>query len=483
MSQQRAPILVIDLGTTSLRCSIVDSTGAVRALRRAALPERRDAQGLSWDGDALAALLLHEARTLAADWQPPGIAIANQRTTALLWDAATGAVQGPVLSWSDGRTRDLDRALRAQGVAFLPGLSASKWRWLLDQCDPDRTRSRAGQLRAGTLDTWLVWILSEGGAHVTDHTNASHSGLFDIGALDWDHDLAKALDIAPALLARPVPCTDTGANATALPGSPPILALIGDQQASLVGQGCDAPGTAKITFGTSGVANVVLGAAPLAQHSRDAFGNIALSTNDGVMYGAEAAVMSAGSSVEWLIRLGVLPEAGAIDRLVDPAQLSGVTYVAALDGLGVPHWQPHARGAFFGLSGATGPGDLVRATLDGIIAGTADIIDRLERAGGVPLTAISLDGGLTNSHAFTAILAATLKRPLSRAAGAEATTQGAARLAYRALGHDLPLAAPALLVPPQDTQPADCALWRDAVDLVLEDQRRRKIRTTERNAR
>lgn len=476
------PILVIDLGTTSLRCSVLDSAGEVLASRRSALPEQRDALGLSWDGNALAALVLSEAELLAREWRPQGVAIATQRTTALIWDAVSGKVLGPVLSWSDGRTRDLDRSLRAQGLVFLPGLSASKWRWLLDQSDPERTLTHKGNVRAGTMDSWLIWVLSEGAAHITDHVDASHSGLFDIAALEWDYALAEAMQIDASILPHPVSCNQTGATATALYGNPPILALIGDQQASLVGQGCDTKGAAKITFGTSAVANIILGTAPLAQHSRDAFGNVALSTQESTLYGAEAAVMSAGSSIEWLIRLGIIADAGVIDQLVDPATRSSVVFVAALDGIGVPHWQPHARGAFFGLSAANGPADMVRAVLDGIVAATADIIVRLEAAGGLPITRISLDGGLTNSRAFTAILAATLNRPLWYANTAEATTLGVARLAFRGLGHKMPLPAPRLLTAPEGTKPADCAAWRDAVDLVLVDQKQRKTRLVERKS-
>ncbi|KKB84437.1 hypothetical protein VW29_10845 [Devosia limi DSM 17137] len=485
MRQPSRPILVLDLGTTSLRCSIVSATGAVLAMRRTHLPQLRDDLGLAWDGDLLAARVLEEVRLLAAEWQPQGIAIANQRATALIWDAHGSAVQGPVLSWSDGRTREQDRRLRALSADFIPGLSASKWRWLLDRCDADRSRSRAGLLRAGTLDSWLVWVLSEGQSHVTDHVNASHTGLFDTAVLDWNYPLATALGLEPSLLAVPVPCTQIGANATAIADHLPILAVIGDQQASLVGQGCDTTGSAKITFGTSAVLNVILGEQPLAQHSRSAFGNVALSSDAGVLYGAEAAVMSAGSSIEWMIRLGIIPTAEAIDGLVDPTQRSSATYVAALDGLGVPHWLPHARGAFFGLSAGSGAEEMVRAVLDGIAAGAADIVEQLESACGLPLTDISIDGGLAKSAAFTVILAATLGRPLRLSQVAEATTHGAARLAFRGLGHDMP-ARPdhdgGRLVAPDRTLPADRDAWGDAVDLVIEHHRRSKLRTTQRNA-
>lgn len=470
-------VLVIDLGTTSLRCSVIDATGAVCAWRQGVVPETRDGGGLSWDGGALAAHVLADVRALAADWALAGIAIANQRTTALIWEAATGTPLGPVLSWSDTRTRDLDRALRGRGVAVVPGLSASKWRWLLDAADPDGSRARGGELRFGTLESWLVWVLSEGAAYVSDHVNASHSGLFDLATLDWNHALAGDLDLAPSLLPRPVTNLPEGIAARAIPGAPPILAVIGDQQASLYGQGCTTPGSAKITFGTSGVLNMVLGDAPFATPSRAAFGNVALSLPGGVSFGTEASVMSAGSSVEWLIRLGVLPKAAAIDRLVDPAVRSEAIFVPALHGLGVPHWQPRARGSFFGLSGATGPGEMTRAVLDGIAANAADVVAQMEQATGRRLTRIAIDGGMTRSHAFCAILAATLDLPLHRTPVAEATTRGAALLALRALGLPPPPRDDAdALQAPEGTLPADIDGWRDAVALTLEHTKFRKTR-------
>ncbi|AUM75757.1 FGGY-family carbohydrate kinase [Paracoccus jeotgali] len=466
----KAPlVLVIDLGTTSLRCSVIDAQGIVCARRQSVVPERRNDDGLSWDGGLLAAYVLRDVRALADDWVLAGIAIANQRTTALVWDAATGTALGPVLSWSDGRTRGLDRTLRKRGVAMIPGLAASKWRWLLDRADPDGTRAAAGQLRVGTLETWLIWILTDGSFHVSDHVNASHSGLFDLVKLDWNRTLAAELNLHSSLLPQLVSCMPEVIPASAISGAPLILAVIGDQQASLVGQGCLAPGTAKITFGTSAVLNMVTGTAPLANPSRQAFGNVALSTPDGVSFGAEAAVMSAGSSVEWLVRLGVLRDVAALDAVVQPDQRSGAVFVPALEGLGVPHWQPGARGSFFGLSGATGAGGMTRAVLDGIVSATAEIIDQIEDATGQRLIEISVDGGLTRSNAFNAILAATVDRPLCRATDAEATTRGAAILAQRALGIDVPFASDRtpLDVPP-GTMPADRTGWQDAVALTVE---------------
>lgn len=468
-------VLVMDLGTTSLRCSIVDPNGTVCAWRQSVVPASRDGDGLTWDGLGLARQALAEAGALAAEWPVAGLAIANQRTTALIWEAASGRPCGPVLSWSDGRTREMDRTLRKRGIRLVPGLSASKWRWLLDRADPEGRLQRAGALRAGTLESWLVWNLSGGAAHVSDHVNASHSGLFDLQTGDWDAELARELDFHPSLLPRLCSCLPAGITASALPGAPRILAMIGDQQASLVGQGCVAPGMAKITFGTSGVLNMVVGTDPFIASSHAAFGNVALSTPDGLVYGAESAVMSVGSAVEWLVRLGVLSDSAAIDRVVVPSDRGSAVFVAALDGLGVPHWDSAARGAFFGLSAATGPGELVRAVLDGIVAGTVEIIAQLEGATGRRLDGISIDGGLTRSNAFCAILAVSIDRRLRRSPVNEATTLGGAMLAQRALGlPPAPCPPGELLSAPAGTMSADLAAWQDAVALTLQHTRTRR---------
>lgn len=472
-------MLVVDCGTTSLRFSIVSVHGELIAARRALVPVTRDADGSAWDGNAIAACILSEMGALVAEHRIAGIAIANQRTTCLVWDASTSQVLGPVLSWSDGRTRELDHELRREGVQHVPNLSGSKLRWLLDRVDPDRTLSSAGRLKAGTLDAWIVWTLTGGTKHLTDHVNASHSGLFDIRRLVWNESLATSMRVPAYILPSPVPCTGPFGAATALKGAPQILALIGDQQASLLGQRCVKPGATKITFGTVGAVSSVLGPEPLAQNSAAAFGNIALSTAEGVRYGVETSMQSAGSAVEWLIRIGVLDKASGIDSLVDPTHRGDAIFVSALDGLGAPHWKPTARAAFMGLGAADGRGDMGRAVLDGIVCATAEILDLLEQAMGRPLGDISIDGGLSASVAFRDILAATTGRPLFQAPHVESTTAGAAALGFMALGRD-PFqddnffgTGAARIVPRSGTVPSNRSAWSEGVKTVLAQHQQR----------
>ncbi len=472
-------MLVVDCGTTSLRFSIVSASGKVLVARRTLLPVTLDADGSTWDGNAIASCILSEIGTLIAAHHIDGVAIANQRTTCLVWDASTSQVLGPVLSWSDGRTCALDRELRRQGVRHVPNLSGSKLRWLLDRVDPDRALSSAGRLKAGTLDAWIVWTLTGGTKHLTDHVNASHSGLFDSRRLAWDESLATSMRVPVSILPTPVPCSGPFGAATALRGAPQILALIGDQQASLLGQRCIEPGATKITFGTVGAVSSVLGPEPLAKNSAAAFGNIALSTAEGVRYGVETSMQSAGSAVEWLIRIGVLDTASGIDSLVDPTRRSDAIFVSALDGLGAPHWKPAVRAAFIGLGAADGRGDMGRAVLDGIVCATAEILDLLERAMGQPLGNISIDGGLSASKAFRDILATTTGRPLFQALNVESTTAGAAALGFMALGRD-PFqdgnffgANAARIVPRPGTVSANRAAWSEGVRAVLADHEQR----------
>lgn len=467
------PVLVIDCGTTRLKLSLVHADGRLEPWSSTAVPTLRDAEGVAWDGQVLGDCILAEARALLARRPVAGVAVANQRVSCLLWDAADSRPLGPVLGWADGRTRALDRAWRAQGLRHAPGLTGSKLRWLLDRADPQRSLSRAGRVRAGTLESWILWLLSGGRLHVSDHVNAAQTGLLDRHRLQWDGELTAALGLPVSILPGLVPNTGPYGTAVALPGNPPLLAAIGDQQASLLGQQGFAPGDCKVTFGTVGVVNVVL-AGPLERSSRDAFGNIACSTREGVRHGAETSMQSAGSAIEWLMRAGLLDDAASLDALVDPCQRSQAVFVSALDGLGAPHWQPGARAAFMGLSASDGRAALCRAVLDGIACASAEILDRLEAAIGRPLGPIGLDGGLSASRAFQDILAATTGRTLRRASHVESTTRGAAVLAFAALrGVPVEQALPApgpgpAIAPRAGTLPADRAAWSRAVQAVLQ---------------
>lgn len=473
-------VLVIDLGTTSTRLSVVTASGEFVATRRLRVPPIRDPAGWhGWDGLVLASRIQAEATALLDAHPVQGVAIANQRSSCVVWDAATHRPVGQIVGWADARTRELDRAWRARGVALVPGLTVSKARWLIDAA---AGAVPAERLRAGTLDSWLLWTLTGGSMHATDHTNASHAGAFDLATLRWDDATLAALGLPASLLPEILPSTGPFAAASALPGAPPVLCMVGDQQAALAGHGLERPGSAKVTFGTGAVANVVLGDAPLPAPSRNAFVNVARSCRGRVDFGAESAVQSAGSSVEWLVGLGVLSGADALDAVVDPARRTGTaTFVPAIDGLGAPDWNANARAVFAGLSAFDGRAELARAVVDGIACATADVLDGLEQACAMPLDTVSIDGGLVRSRAFVAILAATCGRRVVLAPDAEMTTLGAAKLAFEGLRLSFDLtgrADAADPVPAEDALPADRAAWRDARALSLQEARMRRDRPT-----
>lgn len=468
------PVLVLDFGTTSLRVSVVSPQGTILAMRRVVLPHLPGKPGeVAWDGNAIAGAVIGQTRALAGAYPVCGIAIASQRVTTVLWDRATGRAAGPVLSWSDTRTASFDRALRKSGSGHIPNLTGSKLRWLLDEADPDRQAADTGQLCGGTLESFIAFALSGGTLHISDHSNAVQSGLLDRRTLDWDRRTTDILGIPLSILPRPVPCLGPHGMAMAIAPDLPILGLIGDQQSALLGQYCDAPGEAKLSFGTVGVVNVVVGDTPLPASSRAAFSNLAYSDRDTVRFGAESSIQSAGSAIEWLVSVGILPEPAAIDHLVDPRRKSDrAIFVSALYGLGAPQWKPAARGAFFGLAGNDGRETLIRAVLDGIVCATAEILDLIETELGRRLGPISVDGGLSASTAFLSILSASLGRDLVSTGTVEATTMGAARLGLRAVGieADMRGGQPRPILAHPDTLPADRDVWRRAVELVTIEQ-------------
>jgi len=471
-------VLVIDLGTTSIRLSVVTSEGAIVDMRRLAVStDQDDAVATGSDARMLADGVLREAAALLDRHSVLGLAIANQRASCVLWDALTHQPLGPIIGWADGRTRELDLELRSRQVPYIPGLTVSKALWLIRALGDRVPRQR---LRAGTLDTWLLWCLTQGDDHATEPTNASHTGAFDLKSGRWDQAAIAALDLPETLLASLRSGAGPFARASALPGAPPVLCMIGDQQAALLGHGLHARGSSKITFGTGAVANVVLGDEPLPDHSRAAFIHVAWSRAQRMAYGAESAVLAAGSAIEWIARLGLLDRVESLEAVLSAARPgSTACFVPALDGLGAPDWIPRARGLFTGLSSSDGRAELTRAVVDGIACQVADVLDGLEAASGVALGTMAVDGGLTRSRAFTEIVAATSGRPLVVGPQAEMTTIGAARLAFEAAGFSFDL-RPTLEcgepVMPDGARPADRKAWQDARQLTLQESLARKKR-------
>ena len=269
-------ILVVDVGTSGVRGAVVRPDASVEHIHYVpVLPDTPFPGLVEFDGNAVAAAVLEVAsRSLAEGGPVAAVGIANQRASTLVWERATGQPVGPGLGWQDLRTVGTCLELQAQGIRVAPNASATKLAAILDQADPDRSRSERGELAFGTIDTWVAWILSEGGLHVTDASNAGVTGLLRGDGSGWSDQLLAALRIPEAMLPTIVDSTGLVGSAPALAGAPPIAGMAGDQQASLIGQSCTLPGQAKATFGTGGMLDQCLGATRPTQAVRGPAGTI-----------------------------------------------------------------------------------------------------------------------------------------------------------------------------------------------------------------
>jgi glycerol kinase len=384
----------------------------------------------------MATSALDLARSVLAQAGPVvAVGITNQRASTIVWDRATGEPVGPGIGWQDLRTVGTCLVLQADGIHLAPNATATKAGYLLDLADPDRTRD----LCVGTVDTWLAWHLSEGAIHAMDATNAGVTGMLAGDASGWQDKVLDALRIPRSTLPAVVDSSGVLGAATALDGAPLIAALIGDQQASLVGQGCVAPGMAKITFGTGGMLDLHLGEQRPAfdrQGDGGCFPIVAWRRNGVTAFGIEAIMLSAGTNVEWLRDdLGLIDTAAASHDVASRcATADGVVYVPALLGLGTPRWDYGARGALFGLTRGSERPQIVRAVLEGVAHRGADLVEAAEADTGLRIPTLRVDGGMSDNPTFLQALADATQRPVEVSPVREATTLGAAFLAGLAVG-------------------------------------------------
>jgi glycerol kinase len=468
-------ILVIDAGTSGVRAALVDADARiVSEVHRPTLPDSPMPGLVEFDATAYVHAALDCAReVLARDDGSAGpvlgVGISNQRASTVVWDRATGEPIAPALGWQDLRTVGDCLVLNAEGFRLAPNLSATKVSHLLDTHDPERRRD----LCFGTLDSWLVWHLTEGSQHVSDLSNAAIWGLLEPGVSGYDAALLERLRIPESMLPRIVDSTGYVGDATALPGAPPICGLAGDQQSSLIGQACVEPGMAKITFGTGGMMDVCVGETRPSFATRGAGGTFPMVCwrQDGVAtWGVEAVMLSAGTNVEWLRDdLGIIPDAAASAGIAASVpDTDGVVYVPALLGLGTPIWDYGARGALLGVTRGTTAAHVVRAVLEGVAQRGADLVEAAEADSELRLGALRVDGGMSANPLFVQALADATQRPVEVSPVLEATTLGAGFLAGLATGvwaswDDLGATwRPSRTVEPVATTDRD--RWSDAVD-------------------
>jgi glycerol kinase len=431
------PVLVVDVGTSGVRASVVQPDASVTAVHyRRALPASPAPGLVEFEPLALTEAALGVARAALAEGGPvAAVGIANQRASTIVWDRATGEPVGPGLGWQDLRTLGDCLAWQGKGLHFAPNESATKAAHLLDLADPERRRD----LCVGTVDTWVAWQLSGGELHVTDLSNAAVTGLTLADGTDWDDTVLDALRIPRACLPRIVDSTGALGLATALPGAPPIASLVGDQQASLVGQGCVRPGLAKITFGTGGMLDVCVGTDRpdfARQGPQGTIPIVAWRQGGAVTWGVEAVMLAAGTAVEWLRDdLGIIDTAGASHDVASAcASADGVMFVPALLGLGTPRWDYGARGTLLGITRGTGRPQVVRAVLEGVAQRGADLVEAAEADTGLSLDRLRVDGGMSGNPTFVQAVADATQRPIEVSPEREATTLGAGFLAGMAVG-------------------------------------------------
>jgi glycerol kinase len=469
-------ILVVDVGSSSVRASVVHADGTAahvhseQVVASSPAPSFVEADAASIATSALSVA----ARALSEAGPVDGVGIADQRATTVLWDRKSGEPVGPAVSWQDLRTVGMCLMLRDQGIYLAPNESATKLAFLLDMADPDRSRD----LCFGTIDTWVAWTLSSGRLHVTDATNAAVTGLRTLDGLDWDPKVLDALRIPERILPEVVDSSGTIGEASALDGSPPICGILGDQQASLVGQGCTLPGMAKITFGTGGFLDCCLGSERPAFARRGTGGTFPIAAwqrGGKITWGVEAVMLSAGQCIDWLREdLGIISTPAETDDLAASVPSSGdVWFVPALFGMGTPVWDFGARAAFFGMTRGTGRAEMVRAALEGIAHRGCDLIEATETDTGLNIASVRVDGGMTVNNTFVQALADYSGRPVEVAPVTECTTLGAAYMAGLELGvwrdeHDVAAAwSPRKVVDPQlgdDSRQATRKRWLAARD-------------------
>jgi glycerol kinase len=427
--------LAIDVGSSSLRTALVDESGLVTHVHQRALTVHSPNPGeVELDATEIAAVALELARATLRDGGPcESVGITNQRATTVVFDATTSTSVGPALSWQDLRTVIDCLTLQAEGLFFAPNQSATKIKWLVDASGRD-----ARDLRFATLETWIAWHLSQGQSFVSDRSNASVSGLVDTTLEGWDERVLVALGIDVGMLPSLVDTMGSFGPASALEGSPPITALVGDQPASLFGQSCVHSG-AKVTFGTGAMLDMVHGVSgpPSMQRYDSGCYPTVLRSRDGIVtWGVEGIVFSAGSCVRWLCDLGLLntvEESDALAASVDSTE--GVSFVPAFSGLGTPRWDFGARGGFFGLTRGSSAAHLVRAVLEGIAQRGADLLDAAESEVGTGLGEVRLDGGMSANRFFVQRLADFSGHTVAVSSEREATTRGAGLMALVSAGH------------------------------------------------
>ena len=447
-------IMSLDQGTTSSRCILFDKGGRICASVQKEFTQifphpgwvEHDAVEIWNTTLEVSRAAMEKLGVTAADIA--AIGITNQRETTVIWDKATGTPIANAIVWQCRRTADIIDGLVAQGYAdtirektgLVPDayFSGSKIKWLLDNVPGARERAEAGELLFGTIDTWLIWKLTGGRVHVTDHTNASRTMLFNIHELCWDSELLKLLDIPECILPEVKPSSAVyGKTEFELYGGEiPIAGAAGDQQCALFGQCCFEPGEMKNTYGTGCFLLMNTGRKPVAS-TNGLVTTIAVGFADHVEYALEGSIFVAGAAIQWLRdELGVISSAGESQQYAEAvADTAGAYVVPAFTGLGAPYWNQRARGAILGVTRGFGRAHLVRATLESLAYQTCDIARAMEQDSGIKIVKLKVDGGACANDFLMQFQSDLIGCDVVRPSCIETTALGAAYLAGLAVGY------------------------------------------------
>ncbi|MEM8523003.1 MAG: glycerol kinase GlpK [Bacteroidota bacterium] len=447
-------ILALDQGTTSSRAILFDKSSNIKGVAQQEFTQIYPKPGWVehnpseiWQTQLKVAQEVLKANDVKAS-DIAAIGITNQRETAVVWDANTGEPIHNAIVWQDRRTASICDDLKAAGeedyIRENTGLvvdayfSGTKVKWILDNVEGARAKAEDGELRFGTIDSWLIWKLTGGKQHITDYTNACRTLLYNIRDLKWDEHLMEVLDVPRSMLPEVKQSSEVYGKTVAylFGGEIPIAGIAGDQQAALFGQACHKVGMAKNTYGTGCFMLMNTGEEPVASKA-GLLTTIAWGINGKLCYALEGSVFIAGAAIQWL-RDGLklidsAPDSEYFSRKVPSTD--GVYVVPAFAGLGAPYWDMYARGAIFGLTRGTSKSHLVRATLESLAYQTRDVLDAMEKDSGVELSTLRVDGGASANNLLMQFQSDILDTAVERPSIIETTALGAAYLAGLAVGY------------------------------------------------
>lgn len=438
-------IIALDQGTTSCKALLVDLNGNIIHVTQKEFPQifpkagwvEHDAN-IIWETQYQMMInLLAESKVTPN--QILSIGITNQRETIVVWDKDTGIPVHNAIVWQDKRTSAFAQSFRGtpegeyiiDNTGLIPDayFSGTKLKWILDQDD-----NRSRNLICGTMDTWLIWKLTEGRSHFTDQTNASRTMLFNIKSMEWDQKLMRLMDIPQGILPAILPSmADYGY--TIIDGQQiPINGVAGDQQSALFGQACFDKGMAKNTYGTGCFMLMNIGSTPI-KSDNGLLTTLACTHNDQPEYALEGSVFIAGAAIQWLRDgLSIINDSKETEKIALSVEEDDVVVVPAFAGLGAPYWDMSARGAIFGLTRSADSHQIIKATLDSLAYQTVDVITAMEKDSGIEVKSLQVDGGASSNNYLMQIQSNLLDVPVERPTQVETTALGAAYLAGIQIG-------------------------------------------------